>query len=58
MRAKKFSSCLIELLALTLFKKHVNLNQGNENDEGQYSKVSMWASGLWKKSGAFEIGQV
>lgn len=41
MRAKKFSSCLIELLALTLFKKQVNLNQGNENDEGQYSKVSM-----------------
>lgn len=57
MGAKKFS-CLIELLALTLFKKHVNLNQGNENDEGQYSEVSMWASGLWKKPGAFGTGQV
>ena len=34
-------SCLIELLALTLFNKNVDLNQGNENDEGQYSEVSM-----------------
>ena len=57
MRAKKFS-CLIELLALTLFKKHVNLNQGNENDEGQYSEVSMLATRLWKKSRAFGIGQI
>lgn len=57
MGAKKFSS-LIELLALTLFKKHVNLNQGNENDECQYSEVSMLATGLWKKSRAFGIGQI
>ena len=41
MRAKNFS-CLIELLPLlNTFKKHVNLNQGNENDEGQHSEVSM-----------------
>ena len=58
MRAENFS-CLIELLALlNTFKKHVNLNQGNENDEGQHSEVSMWASGLWKKSGASGIGQI
>lgn len=57
MRAKKFS-CLLELLALTLFKRHVNLNQRNENDECQYSEVSMLALGLRKKSGAFGIGQI